>query len=95
MGLVLSYKKRVTEREGDRVTCLCVLRYVEEYRMSDIEREVGLQRERLVELALLLGSDYTEVGVEGGGGGRCVSGRPHTWPSQPLPPPKPIQPMTP
>lgn len=29
--------------------------------MSDIERELGLSSERLAELALLLGSDYTEV----------------------------------
>ena len=59
-------------------------KYVEEYQSEDIERELGLTRERLVELALLLGSDYTPgaagVGVvnaveivsafdgEGGGG---------------------------
>ena len=30
--------------------------------MSDVERELGLDRDRLVELAMLLGSDYTEVG---------------------------------
>ena len=36
-------------------------RYVEEYFMEDIERELGLNRDRLAELALLLGSDYTEV----------------------------------
>eukprot|EP00798_Chlamydomonas_sp_ICE-L_P030424 gene30424-35430_t len=35
-------------------------RYVEEYRASDIARELGLDRERLISLALLLGSDYTE-----------------------------------
>lgn len=29
--------------------------------MDDVERELGLSRERLVEMALLLGSDYTEV----------------------------------
>ena len=40
--------------------------------MSDVERELGLDRDRLVELAMLLGSDYTEVGGGGGGGGgRC------------------------
>ena len=37
------------------------LRYVEEYRMSDVERELGLDRDNLIELAMLLGSDYTEV----------------------------------
>ena len=36
--------------------------------MSDVERELGLDRDRLVELAMLLGSDYTEVG---GGHRRC------------------------
>lgn len=35
--------------------------YVEEYRMSDVARELGFDRARLVELAMLLGSDYTEV----------------------------------
>ena len=29
--------------------------------MSDIEKQLGLSRERLIELAMLLGSDYTEV----------------------------------
>jgi hypothetical protein len=33
--------------------------------MSDVERELGLGREALVTLALLLGSDYTE-GCQGG-----------------------------
>lgn len=33
--------------------------------MSDVERELGLTREGLVTLALLLGSDYTE-GCQGG-----------------------------
>ena len=43
--------------------------------MADVERELGLGRERLVELALLLGSDYTEVGAGGGGvGGVGVGG---------------------
>ena len=41
-------------------------KYVEEYRMSDIDRELALSRENLIELALLLGSDYTE-GVYGVG----------------------------
>mmetsp|Transcript_9936 Transcript_9936/g.23082 ORF Transcript_9936/g.23082 Transcript_9936/m.23082 type:complete len:241 (-) Transcript_9936:52-774(-) len=41
-------------------------KYVEEYRASDIERELGLTRENLIELAMLLGSDYTE-GVFGVG----------------------------
>ncbi|GIL99001.1 hypothetical protein Vretimale_4298, partial [Volvox reticuliferus] len=35
-------------------------KYVEEYKMDDVERELGLTRERLAEMALLLGSDYTE-----------------------------------
>jgi len=30
--------------------------------MSDVERELGLDRDNLIELAMLLGSDYTEVG---------------------------------
>lgn len=29
--------------------------------MSDVARELGFDRARLVELAMLLGSDYTEV----------------------------------
>ncbi len=29
--------------------------------MADVERELGLNQARLTELALLLGSDYTEV----------------------------------
>ncbi len=37
--------------------------------MDDVERELGLSRERLVEMALLLGSDYTEVGGRGPGCG--------------------------
>lgn len=41
-------------------------KYVEEYRAEDIERELGLSRERLVMLAMLLGSDYTP-GVAGVG----------------------------
>ncbi|UPQ98789.1 XPG/Rad2 endonuclease [Chloropicon primus] len=41
-------------------------KYVEEYRMSDIAKELALSRENLIELALLLGSDYTE-GVYGVG----------------------------
>jgi DNA excision repair protein ERCC-5 len=39
-------------------------RYVERYDAQVIERELGLDRNRLLELALLLGSDYTE-GVRG------------------------------
>ncbi|GLI68761.1 hypothetical protein VaNZ11_013252, partial [Volvox africanus] len=35
-------------------------KYVEEYQMADVERELGLTRERLADMALLLGSDYTE-----------------------------------
>ena len=34
-------------------------KYVEEYRADDIEREIGLSRNSLIYLALLLGSDYT------------------------------------
>ena len=40
--------------------------WVEEYRMSDVSRELGLTRDDLVRMALLLGSDYTE-GVQGVG----------------------------
>ncbi|KAL3833180.1 hypothetical protein ACJIZ3_007916 [Penstemon smallii] len=39
-------------------------KYVETYLMKDIENELGLDREKLVHMALLLGSDYTE-GVSG------------------------------
>ncbi|KAG7193142.1 DNA repair protein rad2 [Scheffersomyces spartinae] len=38
--------------------------YVECYQMADIEGQLGLTQERLIELAMLLGSDYTE-GVSG------------------------------
>jgi hypothetical protein len=42
--------------------------------MQDVERELGLDREALVRLALLLGSDYTE-GCQGGpGDGRGPAG---------------------
>ncbi|KAJ3044960.1 DNA repair protein rad2, partial [Rhizophlyctis rosea] len=41
-------------------------RYVERYEMKDLERDMRLGRERLVALAYLLGSDYTE-GVQGVG----------------------------
>lgn len=40
--------------------------YVECYIAEDIENKVGLNREKLIELALLLGSDYTE-GIKGVG----------------------------
>jgi DNA excision repair protein ERCC-5 len=40
-------------------------RYVEEYRSEDVERELGVGREQLAQLAQLLGSDYCE-GVAGG-----------------------------
>ena len=40
--------------------------FVEEYRMDDLQRELGLDRQHLIRLALLLGSDYTE-GVHGVG----------------------------
>lgn len=39
-------------------------KYVETYLMKDIEEELGLNREKLVRMALLLGSDYTE-GISG------------------------------
>ncbi|KAK3821944.1 MAG: PIN domain-like protein, partial [Linnemannia gamsii] len=41
-------------------------KYVECYLMSDIERDLGVGRDRLVSLAYLLGSDYT-TGVKGVG----------------------------
>jgi 5'-3' exonuclease len=41
-------------------------RYVEEYRAADIATELGLNKDRLIKMALLLGSDYTE-GVMGVG----------------------------
>lgn len=39
-------------------------KWVEEYRAEDVTRELGLGREELIQLALLLGSDYTE-GISG------------------------------
>lgn len=39
-------------------------KYVETYFMKDIENELGLNRDKLISMALLLGSDYTE-GVSG------------------------------
>ncbi|KAL7256831.1 hypothetical protein ACSBR1_010716 [Camellia fascicularis] len=39
-------------------------KYVETYFMKDIENDLGLTREKLIRMALLLGSDYTE-GVSG------------------------------
>ncbi|XP_057437283.1 DNA repair protein UVH3 isoform X2 [Lotus japonicus] len=39
-------------------------KYVETYFMEDIEKELGLTREKVIHMALLLGSDYTE-GVSG------------------------------
>ncbi|XP_027349553.1 DNA repair protein UVH3 [Abrus precatorius] len=39
-------------------------KYVETYFMEDIEKELGLTKEKLIRMALLLGSDYTE-GVSG------------------------------
>ncbi|KAG1331724.1 DNA repair protein UVH3 [Cocos nucifera] len=35
-------------------------KYVETYFMKDIESELGLNREKIIRMALLLGSDYTE-----------------------------------
>ncbi|XP_024046228.1 DNA repair protein UVH3 isoform X2 [Citrus sinensis] len=39
-------------------------KYVETYFMQDIEKDLGLTREKLIRMALLLGSDYTE-GISG------------------------------
>ncbi|KAK4754775.1 hypothetical protein SAY87_008532 [Trapa incisa] len=39
-------------------------KYVETYFMKDIEKELGLSKEKLIRMALLLGSDYTE-GISG------------------------------
>ncbi|XP_010555901.1 PREDICTED: DNA repair protein UVH3 isoform X2 [Tarenaya hassleriana] len=39
-------------------------KYVETYFMKDVEKELGMTREKLIRMALLLGSDYTE-GVSG------------------------------
>ncbi|KAI4350729.1 hypothetical protein L6164_005155 [Bauhinia variegata] len=39
-------------------------KYVETYFVEDVEKELGLTREKLIRMALLLGSDYTE-GVSG------------------------------
>ncbi|XP_022989203.1 DNA repair protein UVH3 isoform X3 [Cucurbita maxima] len=39
-------------------------KYVETYFMKDIENELGLDRNKLIRMALLLGSDYTE-GISG------------------------------
>nr|GMC59385.1 DNA repair protein UVH3 isoform X1 [Ipomoea batatas] len=39
-------------------------KYVETYLMKDVENELGLDREKLIRMAMLLGSDYTE-GVSG------------------------------
>ena len=39
-------------------------KYVEEYHTKDIEEGLGISREQLVYMALLLGSDYTE-GIAG------------------------------
>ncbi|XP_049371171.1 DNA repair protein UVH3 [Solanum verrucosum] len=41
-------------------------KYVETYFMKDVENELGLDREKIIRMALLLGSDYTE-GVSGVG----------------------------
>mmetsp|Transcript_23710 Transcript_23710/g.44016 ORF Transcript_23710/g.44016 Transcript_23710/m.44016 type:complete len:334 (+) Transcript_23710:53-1054(+) len=39
-------------------------KFVQAYKMADVERELGLNRQRVINLALLLGSDYT-TGVKG------------------------------
>jgi DNA excision repair protein ERCC-5 len=38
--------------------------WAEEYRAEDVGRELGMEQEHLIRLAMLLGSDYTE-GVSG------------------------------
>ena len=35
-------------------------KYVETYLMRDVESELGLSRDKLIKMAMLLGSDYTE-----------------------------------
>jgi DNA excision repair protein ERCC-5 len=35
-------------------------KYVETYFMKDIEKELGLSRDKIIRMAMLLGSDYTE-----------------------------------
>ena len=42
--------------------------YVEEYFAKDVASELGLSQTKLIRLAMLLGSDYTE-GINGIGGG--------------------------
>nr|VDD38674.1 unnamed protein product [Brassica oleracea] len=39
-------------------------KYVETYFMKDIEKELGLSRDKIIRMAMLLGSDYTE-GISG------------------------------
>ncbi|XP_010425585.1 PREDICTED: DNA repair protein UVH3-like isoform X2 [Camelina sativa] len=39
-------------------------KYVETYLMKDIEKELGLTRDKIIRMAMLLGSDYTE-GISG------------------------------
>lgn len=46
--------------------------YVEEYRSQDFPSELGVDRQKLIYLALLLGSDYTE-GIAGIGIVNAVS----------------------
>ena len=41
-------------------------KYAEAYSMKDVDKALGLSREKLVRMALLLGSDYTD-GVKGVG----------------------------
>ena len=54
-------------------------RYVEEYRSSDVEAQLGLGRDKLAALAQLLGGDYCE-GVQGGLGGQgWVGWTPPVW----------------
>ena len=55
-------------------------KYVEDYRMDDIQRELGLDRDGLIHMALLLGSDYTE-GVAGIGVVNALEVGPGVWSS--------------
>ena len=46
-------------------------KFVESYKMSNIEKEMGLTRQSLIRMALFLGSDYT-MGVRGIGPVNCI-----------------------
>lgn len=61
-------------------------KYVEAYMADDVQRELGLARQDLVAMALLLGSDYTE-GVRGVGIVNATEVI-HAFPSEPDKPPE-------